>query len=356
MKHRIISMMLICAITPLALVAKQSSSTGPQEERLTPERALAAVRSQSSPGSSILIAREFPPTANIQDFAQRSLSEASSRHVCVYNEGLFLGLLEVGGFLILEVDSTTGNAISINLVSRGTTGRIAIESNKVEGTIRDIQAKELIKNTGDFVEALLRTPLSGLSLIEGKFDGGHFPEYSEFEDESFFATPQAIRALATDEPERRELAVLFGAFHFWPIRYALSEIIYPANPGAALLLGHKKHEAFVQEFVRDQKSLAPPECFPGDLESVRTPEQLRECITWFKRLDNFLEGALQKDRIPSIFSANLSISTVPLELGATGPDSFSLLTLPGLIINCRHRSQTGFAVRSISSAEESNPD
>jgi hypothetical protein len=121
-------------------------------------------------------------------------------------------------------------------------------------------------------------------------------------------------------------------------------------------LGHKKHEAFVQEFVRDQKSLAPPECFPGYLESVRTPEQLRECITWFERLDNFLEGALQKDRISSIFSANLSISTVPLELGATGPDSFSLLTLPGLIIDCRHRSQTGFAVRSISSAEESNPD
>jgi hypothetical protein len=120
-------MMLICAITPLALVAKQSSSTGPQEEQLTPERALAPVRSQSSPGSSILIAREFPPSASMQDFAQRSLNEASSRHISVYNEGIFLGLLEVGGFLILEVDSTTGNAISINLVSRGATGRIAIE-------------------------------------------------------------------------------------------------------------------------------------------------------------------------------------------------------------------------------------
>lgn len=254
----------------------------------------------------------------------------------------------------MDTDPTTGNAASLNLASRGTDGRILVESHEIEGKVDAAIAKELIKNTADFLDVLLSTRHPGIDIIEKRFYGGRFPECRNSEDYSFFAIPRAIRRIKAARSQKEELAALFGYFHFWPIRYALSMSVYAANPSSALRSAREKHEVLTREFVKENKKSPDFSHYFGDLESIKTPEQVRERIAWFRRLDSFLEQALAQDSVSSTTNFNRLISTIALQLGSTATkteNSFSLLTPPGLIVDWKQGSKGSFAVTRVSLAE-----
>jgi hypothetical protein len=143
MKYRLLSTILTCSAMPMVFLAKEHFSTmSPQHQNLTPDRAIAAVRSKASKsGTSFQIVREIQSSAKTQEVAQRSLQEAASRHLSPYGDGIFLNLLKGGGFLILETDPTTGNALSLHLISSGTDRHPVIESHEVEGNVSSLKQR-----------------------------------------------------------------------------------------------------------------------------------------------------------------------------------------------------------------------
>ena len=257
----------------------------------------------------------------------------------------------------MESDPTTGNAVSIYLVSSRSDGRPAIESHEVEGNLTAPLGAELINQTADFVDALLAVPTSKFESIERRFYGGHFPEYAAPGDRTIFAIPRSIRTIEAGETQYGELAGLFGGYLVWPVRYAMSTDIYAANPSSALAAARKKHEGLTEQFL--QKNNKKPDFMYDlqDLESLKSPEQLRERISWLRRLDDFLEQALKSEGDSSAFEANKFISLVALQLGSLytqTQESFLAVTSPGLVVGWR-RSPTGaLAVAEVSLAEETD--
>lgn len=353
-------MAVVLSCTSVEPSAQAASSSGLTQNgvvllksKLTPDEAVAAVRSKkANSGASFHVIRELDSNTATQEVAQHSLHEASSHHVSLYGDGIFLDLLNTGGFLILEVEATTGNATALHLVSSGTDGRAAIESHPIEGKVSASLAQELMKETADFVDILLTTQASGAGMLESRFDGGHFPEYDKSEDYSFFAVPRDMRKIPGDNSESGELAALFGGAQFWPIRYALSMPIYPADPNGALKSAWRKYEALFKEFAQRNNEKPDFGYDLQDLQSIRTSEQLRHRVAAFRDLDAFLEQKLRaQDGSTSV--VNRSISSLAINLGSIeSPEEhfYAVMTVPGIIVGWKLLDTGDLVVERVSLA------
>lgn len=331
-----------------------------KSETLTLDRAIAAIRSKSPrPGSTFQLLRELRSSAETQELAQHSTREASSHHVALYNDGVFLDVLRSGGLLILEVDSATDAAVWIHLVSSGANGRIVIDSHEVQGSLKSSVARDLISKNADFVDALLAGSRESASELGSKFSGGHFPKYEEPSEQGFYAVPWGLTKLQANEGDVQELAALSGDSHLWPIRYAMSLSIYPASPSNALTVARHKHQALLQEFLK-KNGKSPDFIYDlEDLESIRNVEQLRERISWLKRINDSLEEALSAEKRSPNLEVNRSISTIGLQMGAivTGAgkeNSFLVVTSPGLVVAWIRPGDGPWCVTKISLADESD--
>ena len=342
------------AVESWAQLAIQQNGVVSPVSKLTCDQAIAAVRSKEpNAGASFQVIREIDSSPATQEAAHRSLHEVSLHHASLYNDGIFLDLLNTGGFLLLEVDDTTGNAISLHLVTSGTDGRAVIESRKVMGKVSADLAQELIKKTADFVDILLATPASDASTLQSKFYAGHFPGSDGPEEESFFAIPSNIRKTKADQSEIGDLAALSGAFHFWPIRYATFMPTFPANPTAGLEMAWDKEGALAKEYIR--RNNEGPDFIDDlqDLKSVRTSDQVRDRIAKFRRLNNFLEKRLRAQEDPPTIAVNRSISVIVLYLGSLEPPeeiSYPVMTASGIIVDWKLLNTGDLVVARVSLA------
>jgi hypothetical protein len=360
MRYRILFAILISLAAPLAFSAKESPSMNAQSETLTLDRAIGAIRSKSPrPGSTFQFLRELQSSTETRELAQRSMQEASSHHVALYNDGVFLDLLRNGGLLILEVDSATDRAVWIHLVSSGANGRMVIDSHEVQGNLKSNVATDLISKNADFVDVLLAGLREPVTTLEDKFSGGHFPKYEEPSERGFFEVPLGLTKLKASEADVQELAVLSGDLNLWPIRYAMSLSIYPASPSNALSVARHKRQTLLREFLRKNGKSSDFIYDLEDLESIRSVEQLRERISWLKRINDSLEESLKTENRSPNPDVNRSISTIGLQLGAiaTGPgkeNSFLVVTAPGLVVAWMRPGDGPWCVTKISLAEDSD--
>jgi hypothetical protein len=286
------------------------------------------------------------------------MREASSHHVALYGDGVFLAVLRNGGLLILEVDSATDTAIWIHLVSGGANGRMVIDSHEIQGSLKSSVATDLISKNADFVDTLLAGSREA-GTLESKFSGGHFPKYQEPSEQGFFGVPFGLTKLKANEGDVQELAVLSGDFHLWPIRYAMSLSIYPASPSNALTVARHRHQTLLQEFLQRNGKSTDFMYDLEDLESIRSGEQLRERISWFRRINDSLEEVLEAEKRSSNPNVNRSISTIGLQLGAiaTGTrkeNSVLVVTSPGLVVAWMRPNDGPWCVTKISLAEGSD--
>jgi hypothetical protein len=314
-----------------------SSSGSVSKSKLTLDEAIAAIQSKEPhSGSSFWLIREVDSSAAMREAAQRSRDSASSQRVGPYRDGVFIELMRTGGFVILEVDDKSDHAISLHLVSRTANGDTLVESNPVDGEVSATLAQELIRETADLVDALFSAPINA-SALESKFDGSRFPESHDPDDDetsNLFAVPSDIEKIGTDQSEIRELAVLVGAIDTWPIRYALSTPLFPADPPRAIDAGARELVSLSRQFSHRKNGNLDVVHMLQDLKSVRNSEQLRNRVSTLRLLDNFLEQKLVSPDTSMTFAANRSISTIPLKLGFNGPPdiSYVVMTSSGIIV------------------------
>jgi hypothetical protein len=348
MKYQIVSLMCCCMLAPLTLITNERTSRASPPVMLTPDQAIAAVRKRvPNTETSFEIVRVIHADAQTREVAQRARLEAASHHIDVRDNYPLLNLLEAGGFLILAIDSATHNALSLYLVSSGAHGGAAVErlphfDGKVEGSL----AKELIAKNADFVDSIYDTPLSDVNNIKSKSEKGRFPEYDDLFGFSFFATPHRLRNINPDESATQELAGLYGAYWFWMTRYVISLPVYAASPDSAQEMAQQKKDSLVKEILRGHNKGAN---FINDFEDL-----VRDRIAWFRRLDDFLEPALQSRCASPTFAVNKSFSTIALELDTKGDDGeIGVLTAPEVTVVWRRGSNGDWVVTLIVSGGES---
>jgi hypothetical protein len=322
MKRPLVFLICCCLISSCALLANNRTPQDSSPVRLTPDQAIAAARSYERKhrtgletkhkGKTLFeIIREIDANAQTRQVARQAREAATSLHVKVHEEYLYLSLLERGGYLILQVQAATANALMLYLVSSRADGSPAVEPYPLRGEkINGSLAKELIAKNAEFVARLYDTPLSDLSKIKSSFEGGHFSEYDNEDGESFFASPRLLRKTAADESAVQEFAGLCGAYMFWWTRYAVTMPVYAANPLYALKTALDKWEALTKEFAR--KNSLNPDFVYESFWSGGTPPKLEDLIAWFRRLDEFLESEAQPQCATQTFAVNKSLSTIVL--------------------------------------------
>ena len=332
---------LVLSLAKSASWAQAAPSPGfVPTSKLTLDEATAAIRSKEPhSGSSFRLIRELDSSPATREAAQRSLDSASSSHATLYGNGILIELLRAGGFAILEIDDRSDKAISIHLVSRASNGRFVIESNPVEGEVSARIAEALTAESADVVDLLVATPINA-TVLENKFDSGHFPiSQNPDDDEStnLFAIPSATKGIGAGQSDLSELRMLLGTIYTWPIRYAISSPISPADPMRGLEAGVNKLVALSKEFASGTAETLDLSHVMQDLESVQTLEQLQNRLGALRAFNAFLQQKSTSPDALMTFSANRTISTIPLKLGFYGPpdSSYAVTTLFGIVVAWR---------------------
>ena len=325
------------------------SSTPCSNSKLTSDQAVAAVRSKElNSGASLDVIRELVSSCTTQDNAQRA-PHASSQTVNRREDPILLDLIRSGGFLILEVDRSSGEALQLHLVSIGADGRPVINSRRVEGRVSAGLAHDLIKATAEFVDLLLTDSINVGTLVN-RFYAGHFPEsqgIDEDETQNLFATPHDVGNVGAAPSETQEFALLSGTIDIWTIRYAISNPNFPVDPTQALSSAIAKREKLAKEFSRSKNE--SPDFLRKPLQ---TREQLRNRLATFRSFNDFLQQKLTADPSTS-FAANRSISTVALYVGSIGaPDeiSYPVMTASGIIVDWKLLDSGALKVARVSLA------
>ena len=345
---------VVCLIIPFN---RRGISLGMDQhgQRLTLQEAIAAARRNAQkPGSSFTVLREIVATADTRRIGDQALEQARAHKIELFQKGILADFLTSGGFLLAESAAQTKDVIALHLVSLGPDG-LPKDALYPSLGIKLADAEELVKNTVEFTEELYSTPPSEASSLEGRFYGGRFPQYGgpEAKDYTLFAVPRSLLKLGAYQNQYREAAALYGHLALWEFRYAVSMSTFAANPLVATQAAEEKWEALKAEFLRNNHM--NPE-FDFDLESIRTKKQLREQIDLLRRLDRSMEEALKIEPNPALVKANISVATIPLEVGQGGPfnqddkTQFSCAIADLLVIYWRRLSTGSFAVIMVSEA------
>ena len=325
-------------------------------QRLTLKEAVAvARRNGQKPGSSFTVLREIVANADTRRIGDQALEQAQAHKIKLFKNGILADFLRSGGFLLAETRPQTNDVIALHLVSLGPDGVPKDAYYGCDPAAKLADAQELVKDMTEFAEALYSTPPSEASPLESRFYGGRFPQYGgpEAKDYTIFAVPRSLLRLGADPNEVREVAALYGGFELSGFQYALTMPNFAANPLVAIRAAGEKREALKAEFLR--KNHMDPD-FHFDLENIRSRGQLRERIGVLRRLDKFMEEALKNEADPSVVRANISVATIPLQVGQGGPFSqddqtqFSSAIASLLVIYWQRLPTGGFAVKLISEA------
>ena len=336
---------VVCLIEPFK-GRETSLGMAQHSERLTPQQAIDAARRNSKAGSSFTVLREIVADAETRRIGDQALEEARAHHIELFKNGILADLLRSGGFLLAETEPRTDSVIAMHLVSLGPDGVPTDRFDGCDGVVKLADAKELVKDTTEFTEALYSTPPSDASSLESRFYGGSFPECGQSEECTPFAVPRSLLKLGADHNEYREAAALLGGLASWPFRYAVSMPAFAASP----LVATQAAEGPIAEFLRNNHM--DPD-FNFELQNIRNEKQLRQRIDLLRRLDNFLEETLRKEADLALVKANVSVATVPLGIVAgtqNGQMIYQSGTASLMVIYWQRLPTGGFAVHLIAEA------
>lgn len=259
---------------------------------------------------------------------------------------MLVELLRLGGYLIAETNPKTNNVIATHLVMLGAAGFAEDKRTACHGVVPLADAKELAKDTAELVEQLYTTPVTDLSSLATRFYGGSFPESDQHPD-STFAIPGDLRKSGASLNEVREASALIWGYALWEARYALSMPIFAANPAASGEAAEKKRKALIAKFLRSNHMDSNFNLM--DFDKIQNVKQFQERVELFRRLDKYLDDALQKEADPTLVRANLSMLRMPLRVDVypNHEGQFVTTSPPKLLFLWQRLATGGFAVQEI---------
>ena len=126
--------------------------------RLTAERAIAAARRNAKPGSSFTVLREIVANADTRRIGDQAVEQARAHEIELYENGLLVNILKSGGFLLAETNPGMNSVIALHLVLVEAGGSVKDVESKCRGVVKLADARELVKDTVEFVKQLYSTP------------------------------------------------------------------------------------------------------------------------------------------------------------------------------------------------------
>lgn len=324
-----------------------SLGTAQNSQHLTLQEAIAAAQHNAKTGSSFTVLREIVANTDTRRVGDEAFNEAQTHHIEPFGDGILVDFLKSGGFVLGEAEPSTNDLIALHLVSLGPDGVPKDAQWGSDGVVNLDDAREVVKDTAQFTEELYSTSTSEGMSLERRFYGGSFPECSS-DDCGMFGIPRSLLKLGADRDEYRQVVVLSSGLALSAFRYALSIPTFAANPLVAMQ--SSKWDALEAEFLRKNHM---PAKFDFDPEDIRSKEELRERLDVLKRLDRFMEEALGKEANSALVKANLSVATIPLEVGAYTREGVVLYgsgTASLIVIYWQRLPTGGFAVYGISEA------
>jgi len=324
---------------------------------MTEDQAVSALRARSHEAADVryLVAVKCEPPPDGLLVSRDSLAEAESKHLELYENGLFVNLMRSGGYLVLEFDKETDAAKALDLVTSDPTGRAIVHSSDVHGSLTRDKALAIINNSAGFSRAFFisqRSQIDGL-LIE--FGGSDAATLGITDGQGYMAIPEAVRRLTTEPRELLELTGLTNGLALWTIRHALTMPVYAANPIAAVREANKQLAILVGEFQSKGSGKGDLDSVDRliDLESIHTHQDFETRLKSMRELCSFLDKHAPLPVNSAVYKANVFISSVPLNLSVEQDATalYGVVTMPGLMSGWTRAANGQFILEGLSVAE-----
>jgi hypothetical protein len=353
----ILSLFLFLTLYQIHSGATQISNGGTGNSIMTGRAAISILHARGVVGNDVeLVAMsELQPSPDAQHIAQESLAEAQSKRLDLYADGLFIDLMRTGGVVVMEFDTKSGQAIRIHLVTLNQAGEAIIQSHDVHGDLARNEAQAIIDRCKQFSQVFFGSHKSDLIDVLHTFGGRRVATLGIPDGKGYLAIPDTVRKLLRGPEEQLELTGLSSGLQLWTIRHALTAPLYAANPIAAVQRANGELSKLAQDF-QSETGRTNTSDFVDDLIDLNTIHTREALTTRLRSLKDFCSFLDERSPLPidsAAYSANVLISTIPLELVVEqGPDrSYGEVTAPGLI-SIWQRSESGeFVLKGFSVAE-----
>ena len=307
----------------------------------------------TSPENTLSVVDKILPTSPIA--ARESVDEARSRNIGLYGKGIFVALINRGGFAVLESDPKSGAAVTLHLVSRDDNDEALVQSYPVSGGNLDKNDALLIgQKSKEFSRLFLSLPASGIDSLLREFDNSKMALPGTPDEEGYLGIPAALTKFAGRPSELAELRNLNASLQLWAVRHTPWIPLFAANPSAARDLARNELLNLANQFLAER---GKDPHFLHDLfylDSIQSTEELNQRLQSLRDFNSFLEARSSFRGNSSTYEANVSISMIPLQLGVMkqGPDRlYSVMTVSGLVTVWGRTESGEFVLKGLSEGE-----
>jgi hypothetical protein len=353
MLQRLLCFALLIA---LALCAAGAQSRD-QIRAFTDDQALSAVRASYNnvPDAALVVAFKVKTDPTAAAVAAKSLAEAQSNHVELYDDGLRLNLMRSGGYLVLEFNKKSNVANKLYVVTSDTTGATVVEPRDIDGGILKDDALAVINKAAKFSKAFFDSSESQMDELLVRFGPSDATTLGFPGGVGYLAIPEDLRSLTKQPKDLFHMISLCNGLALWTIRHALADPMYAANPIAAVQRADDELAKLEGQFQGRQGNKGDLSLVDDmiDLNSIHTREDLKARLQYLARLSAFLDEHSPLPVRSPIYKANVSISTVPLELAKeqVADSHYGAVTGPGLISGWRYTASGELVLIGLSVAE-----
>lgn len=291
---------------------------------LTGDQAISTLsaRKDARAGVGYEILREFQPAEDGAKLAKLALENARAANTELFLDGALVGLLRDGGYLVVEYDRMTDRALALHLVTRGEDGQKIIDTEKIEGEMTVHDVKDVTEHTQTFLTKLFTARSPELTALVKQL-ADEIPNDDESDGDPYFDVPTEVMALASPQ-EIEEMELIQVRSILWIIRYALTLPGYVANPEAALKAGWGQRNKLLDDLLATKGITKEQPSDEEEEEEEAVPiyglQQFGEHLALFRELAAYLDAHDVPEQSRTMFSLNLAIATVPLEVFASRTD------------------------------------
>lgn len=307
---------MLCFLSGLGLFPSIVASSK-QDSTMTERQAIAWVRATkyAHVGSEFRVLREIKASPESQEVAEQALLKSEALHIGLANDGIFLHLLQEGGYSVLEYSSARHQGIGLYLVTRTAEGNpqvfpLALEGKPSLGAVIDATSGSEV-----FLREFYTTEPSKMGILLDRYLGGKVPTYNpstiqNYTGEIDFSVPVTL-ANAFDSERVKYAGVLSWGLYNWVLRWAVSTPAFSANPDLALDEARETILTEVKSFVISGGHGPDYALTLNDLGTIRSEGQLSERIDELARLNAHLEQVLGPQIDPTVFKWNMELSLFP---------------------------------------------